>query len=628
MIRLYAFLCFFFVLIHEAIAVNYYEQFMEQEVIRLHRLDSVKRLLNTQPLSEQQQLDIYYHIANNYSGLEVDSALLYSIKGVPLAKKLNEYKIMMVFYTHIAAAHCFRNNFDSAFVYCDRLKESAVERADKEWEAIALGFYAEVYRKQGKYNTAIDFYLKSLKISEDGGFIERHLASLIYLSEINRRLGNLETALMYTKKAETAFNKENRWGNLDWRLSSIMNEYAFNYLDRNDLDNALFYALKSDSLNRSRFVENACKTKGILATISLRKNEYDIAFVYACESLEWADMLKDKNLYAYSGKILSDVYMAQKRYPEAEAAALKVWMADSTMIDESRAVAENIALANIYMQQTERAACFLKKYAELNARYAEKSFHTTLSDLEVKYETDKKETRIATLLRERQLYVLIGFFGVLLAGSLGIVLFQYIRNAHKQRRLVAAESLHQGEIGERMRIAEELHDRLGGSLSAVKIGLIHEHNPQYVSHKIDECVKEVREITNNIMPRTLRLYGIKAALEDLSAEFSNVRFHFFGDDRRMKYNLEYAIYCCARELVNNALKHSNALHVNIQLVQSKKHISLTVQDDGCGFDVKTTVKGDGLQNIRNRVATFRGELDISSAPGQGTETTIEFRIEP
>ena len=627
MIRLYAILCFSFVLIHEMIAINYYEQFMEQEIIRHHRLDSVKRLLNSpQSLSEKQQLDIYYYIANNYSGLEVDSALLYSIKGVPLAKKLNEYKIMMVFYTHIAAAHCFRSNFDSAFVYCDRLKESAVERADKEWEAIALGFYAEIYRKQGKYNTAIDYYLKSLKISEDGGFIERHLASLIYLSEINRRLGNLETALMYTKQAESAFNKENRWGNLDWRLSSIMNEYAFNYLDRNDLENALFYALKSDSVNGSRFVENACKTKGLLATISLRQNEYDIALEYASESLEWADMLKDKNLYAYSGKILSDVYMAQKRYPEAEAVVLKVWMTDSTSIDESRTIAENLALANIYMKNTERAAYYHKKYSELNAQYAEKSFHTAMSDMEVKYETDKKETRITALERERQFYGWIVISSILLAGFLAIILVQSIRNARRQRRLVATESIQKGELNERIRIAEELHDRLGGSLSAVKIGLNDKDNRQHIGLKIDDCMQEVREITNNLMPRTLRLYGLKAALEDMSAEFSNVHFHFFGDARHIKDNVEYAVFCCARELVNNALKHANASHINIQLVQSRKRISLTVQDDGCGYDEKTVVKGDGLQNIRNRVALLRGELNIYTAPGQGTETVIELRI--
>jgi signal transduction histidine kinase len=548
------------------------------------------------------------------------------MRGIPIARKLNEFRLLMIFYTHVAAAHCFRSNYDSAFVYCDKLKELAAKRENKEWEVIALQFYAEVYRKQGKYITATDYYLKALKISEDEGFVFESLSTLIYLSEINRRLGNLETALQYIKQAETAYYKTNQV-DYDWKLTSLLNEYAFNYFSGGDLANAFHYALKSDSINNERFVENVCHTNGLLATIYLRQNEYDLALQYAQKSYYWADTLKDRNLYAYSAKILSDVYMAQKRYPEAEAAALKIWMTDSTHIDESRAVAVNIALANIYMHNTERAAWFLKKYEELNAQYAEKSFHTTVSDLGVKYETNKKETRITTLEKERHLYVWLGISGVLLVCSLCVVLFQYIRNARKQRLLIATESLQEGEIRERVRIAEELHDLLGGSLSAMKIRYNNADSLQHFGHDIDECMKEVREITNNIMPRTLRLFGMKAALENLSVEFDNVSFHFFGEDKRIKDNVEYTVYCCARELVTNALKHSNAANINVQLIQNEKDVLLSVHDDGCGFNKATVKKGDGLQNIQKRVAALKGRLYISSSPEKGTEAVLELRME-
>jgi len=619
-------LFFSFVLTSEIVTANNDYTFKISTNVYLH-IDSLMNLLNDQPLTEEMKMEIYFHLANNYSGLQVDSSLYYSTKGIPIAEKLKEYEILMNFHTHIAAAHSFRNNFDSALIHCDMLKQLAAKRNDKKWEAIALAYYAEVYRKQEKYNTAIDYYLKALKICEDEGLIETSLAVLIYLSEINRRLGNTETALMYVKKAEIEYNKTDKLEALDWRLTSILNEYAFIYLDFNDLDSALYYALKSDSINQDRFVENVCHTKGLLATIYLQQNKYDFAFQYAWESYIWADTLQDRNLYAYSAKILSDVYMVQKRYLEAETTALKVWMTDSTHMNESRAIAANIALANIYMNNTERAAYFFKKYEELNVLYNDKSFHSTMSDMEVKYETDKKETRIAMLEKEKQLYVWLEISSVLLACSLGIIMFQSIKNERKKRQFVAKESLQQGEIKERLRIAEELHDRLGGSLSAVKIGLQNEVNPQHSSNKIDECIKEVREITNNIMPRTLRLFGIKAALEEFSVEFSNVNFYFFGEDKRINFNLEFVIYCCAKELMNNALKHSNAEHINIQLLQTEKHLLLTVQDDGCGFDEKNVVWGDGLQNIRNRVISFKGKLDIFSSPGKGTETILELKIE-
>jgi len=452
---------------------------------------------------------------------------------------------------------------------------------------------------------------------------------LANLSEINRRLGNTEIALNYLREAEVKcellkIESEHAY---NWRMPQVYNEYASNYLNRGDYDEALRYALKADSVNAVHGTINHCHTNSLLATIYLKKNDYDRALQYAKESYKYADILKDVTLYAIAGKILSDVYLAQKRYKESESEALKVWLADSTNIDESRAIAKNIALANIYMGNTDKAAYFLNKFSDLNMQFSEKSFHTTVSDLAIMYEIDKKEVRIASLEKERQLYVWLGIAGVLLALALVITLLLYIRNVRKERRLIASEATQEGEIGERVRIAEDLHDRLGGSLTAVKIGLQNAESLHNINDKLDECMKELREITNNIIPRSLRLYGMKGALEDFSAQFASLQFHFFGEDNRIKHNLEYTMYCCAKELVHNALKHSGATNIHLQLVQSRKHVSLTVQDDGNGFDEKTAGKGDGLQNIRHRVASCRGKMDMVTSPGRGTETVIELKIE-
>ena len=125
-------------------------------------------------------------------------------------------------------------------------------------------------------------------------------------------------------------------------------------------------------------------------------------------------------------------------------------------------------MANIYMNRTERAVYFLTKYAELNEQYAEKSFQTTVSDLGVKYEIDKKETRIATLENERRMYTWLGFSGILLAVLLGLAFFQSKRSARKERQLIATEANLKGEIGERTRISKDLHDRLGGCVETFR----------------------------------------------------------------------------------------------------------------------------------------------------------------
>jgi len=85
------------------------------------------------------------------------------------------------------------------------------------------------------------------------------------------------------------------------------------------------------------------------------------------------------------------------------------------------------------------------------------------------------------------------------------------------------------------------------------------------------------------------------------------------------------IYRSIHELVNNALKYAGASQILVQIIQEPDRIAFTVQDDGCGFDPAVESKGMGLQNIRTRVASYNGILDINSRPGEGTEVNVEIK---
>ena len=599
----------------------------QKALISSPEVDSLKHFFFVQTISEEREMKLYEEIAFHFHTFNHDSSAFYGHKAMALAKKLKADELLIDIYCNLGVTHCFASHYDSSFIYFDKMHVLATERKDKWNEIKALTMFGFTYAKQGKYHTALEYYLKVLPIVENEGWTARNVGALANVSEINRRLGNTEMAIQYLKEAEEKCNTlddENRYW---WHIPQIYNEYAFNYLKKGDLDSVLYYALKADSINPSGGQVNACYTNCLLATVFLLRNDFDQALHRAAKAYMLADGLKDKNLYASAGKILSDIYMVQQRYPEAEAAALKVLEADSTFIDESRDVAKNIAMANIYMNRTERAAYFLNKYAELNDQYAERNFQTTVSDLGVKYETDKKEIRITALESEQRMYQFIGIFGLVLALLLGFALFQSKRNAQKERQLIAAEAIQEGELKERIRITKDLHDRLGGSLAALKIDIINAESPQIISGKIDFCVDELHDIMNNIMPLSLHNHGLKGAFEDFCINKSILHFHFFGEKIRLHPNLEYAVYCCAKELVTNALKHSGASSINLQFVQSKKHLSLMVQDDGQGFDEKTIEQGYGLGNIRNRISAFRGQFDIVSIQGKGTEMTIELKYE-
>ncbi|MEI5984081.1 ATP-binding protein [Sphingobacterium sp. PU5-4] len=86
------------------------------------------------------------------------------------------------------------------------------------------------------------------------------------------------------------------------------------------------------------------------------------------------------------------------------------------------------------------------------------------------------------------------------------------------------------------------------------------------------------------------------------------------------------VYRCIHELVNNALKHAVASHINVQLVQESNRISFTVHDDGKGFDQQQVAEGMGLRNIRQRVEAFQGKLHIYSSV-EGTEVHVELELQ-
>jgi signal transduction histidine kinase len=85
------------------------------------------------------------------------------------------------------------------------------------------------------------------------------------------------------------------------------------------------------------------------------------------------------------------------------------------------------------------------------------------------------------------------------------------------------------------------------------------------------------------------------------------------------------VYRTAYELINNALKHAEAKTINIELVQQPDSVSLTVQDDGKGFNPEIIKDVNGLQNIKSRVESFNGTMNIISLPGEGTEINVDFK---
>jgi signal transduction histidine kinase len=195
---------------------------------------------------------------------------------------------------------------------------------------------------------------------------------------------------------------------------------------------------------------------------------------------------------------------------------------------------------------------------------------------------------------------------------------------------------------ERKRIAQELHDGLGGFLSALRMMVNRNKNEQTslrnetsvgilqdVEVKLDKAIKDVRDISHNLMPADFENRNfteiLKEHIEYLN-ENGNILFEYYIDEKSNIFNrtLLINLYRIAFELIRNTQKHSEATKCTLQLLVHEGYIQLMVEDNGKGFsEVNST--GIGLKNIRSRVEFHQGQITIDSGK-LGSIFIIEFPI--
>lgn len=200
-------------------------------------------------------------------------------------------------------------------------------------------------------------------------------------------------------------------------------------------------------------------------------------------------------------------------------------------------------------------------------------------------------------------------------------------------------ALLKGQEQERGRLARDLHDGLGGLLSGTKLQLTHLNDQTNeklqlgISKSIDQidgAVTELRKVAHNLMPDLLLNYGLGEALQEFAIRMSNekleIHVQFLSYTNSLSQENQLLVYRIIQELVNNAVKHSAASQIIIQLVEDEENITMTVEDDGKGFNVNqlNLKKSAGFHNIQSRIQFLKGTITINSEVNVGTSVEMQF----
>jgi len=195
----------------------------------------------------------------------------------------------------------------------------------------------------------------------------------------------------------------------------------------------------------------------------------------------------------------------------------------------------------------------------------------------------------------------------------------------------------QGQHIERKRIAQELHDRIGGNLSAIKLmissSLDRSKIYKKVTQQIDDTYELVRDLSHNMTPKKFIEYPFTNLLKEYvdnikSSNQQIISFDPYPEDKlnTIEEKLQIEIYAIFQELFTNTLKHAKAKKIDIQLHIIENTIKLLFEDNGIGFNQEKKNLGIGMQNIKNRLETINGVLYIDSVIGRGTVFDIDIPI--
>ena len=216
-----------------------------------------------------------------------------------------------------------------------------------------------------------------------------------------------------------------------------------------------------------------------------------------------------------------------------------------------------------------------------------------------------------------------------------------------QELRVMTRSYMNAQESEKRRLARELHDKVSSNLTAINLnlGLIESQLPQQLGDRVHARLSDTvalvkdtmscaRNISTDLHPAVLDYGGVVHALQDYGRNFmvrTGISVEVMGNNEELRFTpeKEIALYRIALEALTNCLKHAAADSVTIDLNSEGERATLTISDDGRGFDPTALAKGEnqpghGLLSMRERADAIGGKFFIESAVGNGTRVTVEF----
>ena len=568
-------------------------------------------------------LDLFSYLNNNFNNEIAFEIANYSLK---ISKEIKYKKGEILSLEKLGRVYYRYNNFTRAKFYYDESLKLSIEIDDQKMIATNYRHLGALKHEKGFFKEGVDLLRKALRIHIS--FKDSLYITSCYnrISVFYRESKELDSALFYSNKAIILSNQLN-FHNLK---SSCFRNLAIIYLIKEDYNQSEEYFKKTLKLQEiSSSLRELTFTKIKYAILLIKTKRHKEALHYLTTALESTNRIR----YL---KLLPVIY-------------------------------ENISLAQYADGQYKNAYDSYNKFYSIQKelRYERENSEKILSDrIKLENQINQKEIDFEKL-RVKNIQKLTIIIILIVLSIISFFMFSILKKRriseilYHQKHQAAKEIIDQYEKIDNW-IAKELHDDIGGSVSAIRLKLskteeevrktfdqhmkkggkeIEVDIDRYIllnkslRHEIEnlsEVHNNIRNLSHNLVPVSFedQVFSslLKSKISDRFPEDMNLTFQIYPEEKLSKIDsdLKFNVYRILQSVSSNIILHSKAKNVSLQLVGHNNHLTIIAEDDGVGFDPKIKKDGLGLSLINKRVILFDGKIHIDSQKGIGSTIIIDL----
>jgi len=575
--------------------------------------------------------------AESFQNINSDSVLFYATQSLRIAREMQAPNLEIDALKLIVSAEVKRGNYSGAINYCLLSDSILALNGLSNREIEILMYKGLVYQNSGLSLEGLEFYFKARGLIEGTGNFN-YLPELdYYIAIAYYNINEYDLCRNYAKKSMNEEIARKDSSNVIENLILLSN--TFQNTDSISKYLSLADKMSSGKKDYTRVVvlNNQALFNKALGNMGIAKKAYieaiDIAakngFEYYLSTLynNFAYLLLAENKTDSAGILLSQALQIAKELNNID---LQSNALDS--YNDYYSIIGDTSLAYLYYKQSVQ----LKDEYKAKQQVARAMFLSTV------FETDKKEQEIAgqKIKINRITITLLALLALFSLAIAGLLYFRHktregrskLKIIEQEKKIETVNALIEGQDTERKRLAMDLHDGVSPNIAVLKllVSSNYEKSGAYAEliHIIEGIGNNIREISHKMLPSQLESKGLVVALDNyiISLNKSNtIDISFYTDlEKRLPAKYELNLFLLFSEMINNALKHSGATEITVQLLNGEGSLHVSVEDNGKGFDTSAEYEGIGLRNIRQRVSYLNGEIDFHSVIGEGTAILIEF----